>query len=208
MDGLKNLKELTDEIKGAVEKNLELENRKKEVMDDLRKVMIKNYQTVLQEELSIYYRLSKDLREKFRCSVSYTEEKKDNSEIRLFYSYSDTDVYIKYYVDNSKYYLSLRGDDDTVRFLEKSGETTLSIFSEYLDTEEHALQLLERVRKGYSDIFTQFLAFINKENEKLHDSIEDLSKRLSDSSVVENKGDGTVEIHLGGKVFRGNIVEE
>ena len=207
MDGL-NLKELTDEIKGAVEKNLELENRKKEVMDDLRKVMIKNYQTVLKEELFMYYRLSKELREKFRCSVLYAEEKKDNSEIKLFYSYTDTEVYIAYYVNNTKYYLSLRGDDDSIRFLEKAGETTLSIYSEYLDTEEHAMLFLERVRKGYSDIFMQFLALINKENEKLHDSIEDLSKRLSGSSVVEKKEDGTVEIHLGGKVFRGNIVEE
>lgn len=204
-----NLKELTDEIRGAVEKNLELENKKKEVLDNLRKVMVNNYKTVLKEELYVYYRLSRELREKFRCSVLYVEEKKDNSEIKLFYGYSDTDVYIKYSEnDVSKNYLSLRGDDDTVRFLEKSGETTLSIFSQYLDTEEHALQLLERVRKGYSDIFTQFLAFINKENEKLHNTIEDLSKRLSDSSVVENKEDGTVEIHLGGKVFRGNIVEE
>lgn len=207
MNGL-NLKELTDEIKGAVEKNLELENRKKEVMDDLRKVMIKNYQTVLQEELSMYYRLSKDLREKFRHSVQYVEEKTDNASIKLSYGCIDTEVYIAYYVNNTKYYLSLRGDEDTVRFLEKAGETTLSIYSQYLDTEEHAMQFLERVRKGYSDLFMQFLAFINKENEKLHDTIEDLSRRLSDSSVVENKGDGTVEIHLGGKVFRGNIVEE
>jgi phosphoglycolate phosphatase-like HAD superfamily hydrolase len=113
-----------------------------------------------------------------------------------------------YYENNSKYYFSLRGNDDTIGLLEKAGETTLRIFSEYLDTEEHAMQFLERVRKGYSDVFTQFLAFINRENEKLHDTIEDLSKRLLDSSVVENKEDGTVEIHLGGKVFRGNIVEK
>lgn len=199
---------LMDEIKSAVEKNVELENRKNEVMDDLRKVMIKNCQTVLQKELAMYYRLSKDLREKFRCNVLYVEEKTDNSQIKLCYGYSDTEVYVMYYENNSKYYFSLRGNDDTIGFLEKAGETTLRIFSEYLDTEEHAMQFLERVRKGYSDVFMQFLAFINKENEKLHDTIEDLSKRLSDSSVVENKEDGTVEIHLGGKVFRGNIVEE
>lgn len=199
---------LMDEIKSAVEKNVELENRKNEVMDSLRKVMINNYRTVLQEELAMYYRLSKDLKEKFRCNVLYVEEKTDNSQIKLCYGYSDTEVYVTYYKNISKYYLSLRGDEDTVIYLKKTGETDLSIFSQYLDTEEHAMTFLERVRKGYSDIFTQFLAFINGENEKLHDTIEDLSKRLSDSSVMENKEDGTVEIHLGGKVFRGNIVEE
>lgn len=199
---------LMDEIQSAVEKNLELENRKKEVMDDLRKVMINNYENVLKEELFMYYRLSKDLREKFYCNVLYVEEKKDNSSIKLSYNRCDTEVHITYNMKDSKYYFSLRGDDDTIKFLEKAGETWLSIFSEYLDTEEHAMLLLERVRKGYSDIFMQFLAFINRENEKLHDTIEDLSKRLSDSSVMENKEDGTVEIHLGGKVFRGNIVEE
>lgn len=207
MDRL-NLKGLTDEIKSAVEKNLELENRKNEVMDDLRKVMIKNYQTVLKEELAMYYRLSRDLKEKFHCNVLYVEEKTDNSQIKLCYGYSDTEVYVMYCENISQYYLSLRGNDDAIVLLKKAGETDLRIFSQYLDTEEHAMQFLERVRKGYSDVFAQFLAFINKENEKLHDTIEDLSRRLSDSSVVENKEDGTVEIHLGGKIFRGNIVEE
>ena len=202
----KELVDLTDKIKVAVEKNVDLEQKKGELLEGIRKAEIDNYKNILFEEFAIYRKLASDLKRKFKCNARYQE---DNGGIRLKFYYSDgIEVYLRRTAGPRTYYFGLQGEDCELHYMQKMDEEPLRLFSDYLDTEEHALQLLERVRKGYVSIFSQFLEYIGKENEELYNAVQDLSKKLADSSVMKEEEDGTVEIHLGGKTFRGKIAED
>jgi translation initiation factor 1 (eIF-1/SUI1) len=197
---------LTDRIKVAVQKNVDLEQKKKELLESLRKAEIDNYKNVLFEELAIYRKLASDLKRKFKCNALYQE---DNGGIRLKFYYNDgIEVYIRRVADSRTYSFGLQGEDSELHYMRNMEEDSLRLLSDYLDTEEHALQLLERVRKGYESIFTQFLDYIGKENEELYKAVQELTEKLANSSTIKEEEDGTVEIHLGGKTFRGKIAED
>lgn len=205
---VKEIAELSEKLKVAVAKNVELENRKAELVEGIKEVVYNNYKNILFDELKLYHNLCNDFRKKYRgCAAFYTEECEDK--IRLKFYYTDSvEVFLKIPGSSSYYYLWLTGNETELNYLKGMSEKEVRYISPYLDTEEHSLQLLERVRKGYASIFSQFLEFIDRENTELYKTVEDFSKRLADSSTMENKEDGTVEIHLGGKTFRGNIIEE
>lgn len=197
---------LTDKIKVAVQKNVDLEQKKKELLEGLRKAEIDNYKNILFEELAIYRKLASELKRKFKCNALYQE---DNGGIRLKFYYSDgIEVYIRRVAGPRTYWFGLQGEDSELHYMRNMEEEPLRLLSDYLDTEEHALQLLERVRKGYESIFTQFLDYIGKENEELYKAVQELTEKLADSSTIKEEEDGTVEIHLGGKTFRGKIAED
>ena len=197
---------LTDKIKVAVQKNVDLEQKKKELLEGIRKAEIDNYKNILFEELAIYRKLAYDLKMKFKCNTLYQE---DNGGIRLKFYYSDgIEVYLRRAVGSRTYWFGLQGEDSELHYMQKMEEEPLRLFSDYLDTEEHALQLLERVRKGYVSIFSQFLDYIGKENDELYNAVQELTEKLAGSSTVKEEEDGTVEIHLGGKTFRGKITED
>lgn len=197
---------LTDKIKVAVQKNVDLEQKKKELLEGIRTAEIDNYKNILFEELAIYRKLAGDLKRKFKCNALYQE---DNGGIHLKFYYSDgIEVYLRREVSPHAYWFNLQGEECELHYMRKMEEEPLRLLSDYLDTEEHALQLLERVRKGYVSIFNQFLDYIGKENEELYNAVQELTEKLADSSTVKEEEDGTVEIHLGGKTFRGKIAED
>ena len=201
--------ELSEKLKIAVAENVKLENRKEELLEDMRKVMQNNYKNILFDELKLYYDMAKTFRDKYRgCEAYYTDTCEDKLKLKFYYSEA-IEVTLKIPTDEGSCYLfGLHGEDSELNYLRHASEKSVNYYSSYFDTEEHTLQLLERVRKGYANIFMQFLDFIDKENKELIKTVEELSKHLADSSTVENKEDGTVEIHLGGKLFRGSIVEQ
>ena len=198
---MKELVEMMDKIKVAVEKNVDLEQKKKELLQNMRKVLRDNYENIMYEELKMYYQLARDLSRKFACSTMY-EDPEIN--LRLKFYRNDREVWVKC----KGYYFGFTGDSCELSYLDSADEEPLRLLSEYLDTEEHAMSLLERFRKGYSVILTQILERINKENEELYNAVQELTEKLADSSVMKEEEDGTVEIHLGGKTFRGKIAED
>ena len=203
---MKELVAMMDEIKVAVEKNVDLEQKKKELLDNMRKVIRDNYKNVMFEELAIYYQLARDLSVKFACSTMYEDPEVS---MRLKFYRNDTEVWLKCTAKSgSWYYFGFKGDSCELSYMERAEETPLKLLSEYLDTEEHALNLLKRIRKGYLVILTGILEHINKENDELYKAVQDLTERLNTSSVMTEDEDGTVEIHLNGKTFRGKVTEE
>lgn len=170
------LVDLTDKIKVAVQKNIDLEQKKKELLEGIRKAEIDNYKKILFEELAIYRELAGDLKRKFKCNALYQD---DNGVIRLKFYYSDgIEVYLRRTEDSCTYYFGLQGEECELHYMREMEEKPLRLLSDYLDTEEHALQLLERVRKGYVSIFSQFLDYIGKENEELYNAVQQLTKSL------------------------------
>ena len=195
------LVKLTDKIKVAVQKNVDLEQKKGELLDNMRKVIMNNYNNVMFEELKVYYQLARDLSDEFACSSMYEDQEVN---LRLRFSRSDKEVWLRL----GGYYFGFRGDSYELSYMKSVDEKPLRLLAEYLDTEERAMSLLERFRKGYSVIFTCILERINKENDELYSAVQELTEKLADSSTVKEEEDGTVEIHLNGKTFRGRVVEE
>lgn len=198
---MKELIELTDKIKVAVEKNVDLEQKKKELLNNMRKVIYDNYKNVMFEELNMYYQLARDLTDKFACNILYQDPENN---LKLSFSRNSKEVTLKC----KGYFFGFKGEKYELSYMESAEEEPLKLLAEYLDTEEHALSLLERFRKGYSVILTQVIECINKENEKLYNAVQELTEKLADSSVMKEEEDGTVEIHLGGKTFRGKVTED
>ena len=197
----KELAELSEKLKVAVAKNVELEN--------IKEVMYNNYKNILFDELKMYCNLCCDFKNKYKgCSALYMDSKDYGIKLKFYHS-DAMEVFLKIPTDsNLCYYLGLKGDENELKYLKECNERVVKYISPYLDTEEHSLQLLERIRKGYAEILRQFLELLDRENTELYKAVEEFSKRLENSSTVENKDDGTVEIHLGGKTFRGSIVEQ
>jgi len=52
------------------------------------------------------------------------------------------------------------------------------------------------------------IEYLRPQNENLANSIEKLTKELEQSSIVEEKQDGTVKIKIGDKVFIGTVKEK
>ena len=196
------LLKLTDKIKDAVEKNVSMEQKKEGLLAKLGNVMEDNYNKLIAEEVKIYNRLAEDLKLKYKCEALYNE-----SGLKLRYAYSDgTEAYLKSTHGAFNEYFNFR-----YSYSDQSGhqnENWIRAFSRFLDTEEHTIQMLEQIRKGYSAVFSAYLEYIDAENAELAKDIESLSESLASSSVIKEEEDGTVEIHLGNKVFRGKLTEE
>lgn len=203
----KEFVEITDKIKVAVQKNIDLEQKKKELVESLREIERKNYSTILYEELGMYQRLAMDLRTKFDCSTKFDNRDDNYNGLKLLFRMNDFDAFIQCHYNQLTTYLSLCENNGLTQF-DSFSESGVRAIADYLGSEEKTMQTLERVRKGYSEIFNQYLAQINRENEELYNAVEELTKTLADSTTMEEKEDGTVEIHLGGKTFKGKVVEE
>ncbi len=195
---------LTDKIKDALEKNVDMEQKKDELLRKLVNTMEDNYNKLIAEEVKIYDRLAGDLKLKFKCDAVY---KNDKTGLKLRYVSPDgSEAYLRRESNGFMECMNIRYE-----FSQQSGrkdENWVRAFSGLLDTEEHTLQTLEQIRKGYSDIFREYLECIDAENKGLARDIESLSARLAGSSVIREGEDGTVEIRLGNRVFRGKVTEE
>ena len=203
----KEFTDLTEKIKVAVQKNVDLEQKKKELIADLKETERKNYTMILHEELVMYQRLAMDLRAQFDCTVRFDDRDSKCNGLKLMFKMNDSNAFIQCHHDNLTTYLLLRESNGLSQF-NSFCESDVRAIADYLGSEEKTMRTLEYVRKGYAEIFNQYLTHINKENEGLYSTVEELTKLLADSTVMEEKEDGTVEIHLGGKTFRGEVVEE
>lgn len=67
---------------------------------------------------------------------------------------------------------------------------------------------MEEIYTVYANLFEKGAEKIKAENEEVSAKLASLSKYLEDSSVVEEKEDGSIEIHLNGKTYKGVVVEE
>ena len=74
--------------------------------------------------------------------------------------------------------------------------------------EEDTQKVVDLIQKKYELIFTAWSESTRTWNEELANKIADMRDALSKSHCVEHNEDGTVEIHLGDKVYRGTLIED
>lgn len=75
-------------------------------------------------------------------------------------------------------------------------------------TEEKALASLREIEGLFCAIFEKQIERLDGINQGLVDTLQELTSMLKESSCVEEKEDGMVEIHLNGKTYIGTVKEE
>lgn len=124
----------------------------------------------------------------FRLNVSY----KYGIHLRYhYYGYSSWDKYLDYG----------NNFDDVCRW--RSHYHLRNIFL----NEEESMKIVDLIQKQYADILGVWVEHTKSCNEELSKSISTMRDVLSNAHCVSHKEDGTVEIHLGDKVYRGTLIE-
>lgn len=99
-------------------------------------------------------------------------------------------------------YLDYSEADDVYRYLHQYNLRHVFI------NEEETQKIVDLIQKKYTLIFTKWSEYVRGWNETLADRIADMRDALSKAHCVEHNEDGTVEIHLGDKVYRGTLIED
>ena len=144
-----------------------------------------NYNTIISDTLSMLHTLAKDLCNKY--GVWFTDEENETEHVSMKYYGNNRSGYIVNIKNNDEYfrpyyYSSNTEFYDDIRYIYrcKNDKKKIMSFADILSTEDKANALLSEICEVY----------------------------LNNSSVVKEEKDGTIEIHLNGKTYKGTLIEE
>lgn len=204
------LEKLIGNVRATVEENISLTEERETKAGELADKCMDNYVRLIQGTFRTCHALAKELTYKFDFPFREQSE-------HVFLKYNGRDRQLAY--------ISIFGDDrgrrefrlsdfssstefnDTFSVLKNSVDSTLAL-SKILSTEEKAMALLEEMTSLYSHFFKGVIEKIHNDNSELRTTIQNLSYYLENSSVVKEEKDGSIEIHLNGKTYKGTLVEE
>ena len=211
---MEDLNKILDSVKDSVAKNVAMEEEFNDKAMELRDKCVGNYNTIIAEMLAKLHNLADDLCRKY--SVFFNTSENIQTE----------HVLIKYYGGNScGYYIAIKADKYSFRpyyytcgtecndrieniYVNEYDKVKIMKFAEILSTEDKADALLGEICELYTELFKEVLKVVNGKNEELEKQLTTLTDCLKTSSVVKEEEDGTIEIHLNGKTYKGTLVEE
>lgn len=94
-----------------------------------------------------------------------------------------------------------------VNELDACSNLGLSDYASLFASEDGVLSVVELIRTEIVPVFQAWADFYAEENAKLEEAIRKLSDQLASSHTMTKREDGTVEIVLGNKTYRGTLVE-
>lgn len=221
MDRLENI---LGTIKEVMSENNKLEEEFTKKAEELREKCLNNYNTIIKDTLENLNTIATEMCERFE--VYFTRDENETKHFVISYRGNSTDnVYTEIRTDNGNtfrpFYTSgsvlhsdsldralFRHERDGSYVYDKADKERILAYSELLSTEYKANALLEEIYTVYGNLFEKCAEKIKTENEEVSTKLESLSKYLKDSSTVEEKEDGSIEIHLNGKTYKGIVVEE
>lgn len=83
----------------------------------------------------------------------------------------------------------------------------LELFSHFFCNEEQTIKTVDSFRDGIKDLLVQYEEIIGNKSEELRLAIQNLKYGLENFTMLDEKEDGTVTIHLGNKTFVGKLEE-
>lgn len=78
----------------------------------------------------------------------------------------------------------------------------------HFSTVESTLEFVEELKKVFIHRFEVFLPLLEKKNAELKSQVDNLITLLENSSTVEEKSNGTIELTINGKKYVGKLVEQ
>lgn len=213
---MEELNKLIDSVKDSVAKNVAMEEEFNAKAEELRDRCVKNYDTIIRETFDILHELARDLCRKYHIFFNTDE------------SFKTEHVLIKYYENCEGFYVQISTDKfyfrpyyyscntewkDNLRAEVYGGNTKINKeklmeWADLLSTEDKTNALFSEICENYLQLFKKILETVNNENEDLANQLTSLTEYLQNSSVVKEEEDGTIEIHLNGKTYKGTVVEE
>lgn len=208
-----DINEIVGKVKDSVAKNVSMEETCENRAIELRDKCVDNYNRIIKEHFDMLHTLASDLCKKYGIFYNVTEGNKSEH------------LLIKYYGDNhsSGFYVEVRADKylyrpyywsnnslfkEDIRSIHTSNNKERIIaFSELFSTEDKANAFLAEVNEQYVKLFEEVVKVVDEKNGELALQLDSLKKALSTSSVVKEKEDGSIEIHLNGKTYIGKVVE-
>lgn len=209
---MKGISELMEECNKAITEHVELVAEENKLKEDLKEVILKNWQIVLSGIKEV---------DKIRNTLvlNFNWVKNECSTVRKDYEH-DLTIFVgsinDYWYDSVKIKLNSSGgkcfDVVIADDWDKKNPFKDDHIQEWgvvLGTEEKASELLSMIYSYYAKVFQSYLdTIIPEKEETLRNSISRIKSILSDSHTVEEEEDGTVKIRLGGKTYIGTLLEE
>lgn len=209
-----DITEILESVKDSVAKNVSMEETAESRAIELRDKCVDNYNRIVKEHFDMLHTLASDLCYKY--GIFYNVKGDSESE----------HLRIKYYANNrsSGFYVEVRADKhlyrpyywcnnqvikEDIRSIHASNDRARVIaFGELFSTEDKANAFLAEVNEQYAKLFEEVIKVVDEKNTELALQLDSLKEALSTSSVVKEKEDGSIEIHLNGKTYIGTVKEE
>lgn len=206
------LEKIIGNVKESIAKNVAMEEDFEQRACELRDKCVDNYNTIIKDTLSMLHTLAKDLCNKYE--VRFTDENEIEHVSVKYYgnNRSGYTINIKangeyfrpyYYTGNTEF-----GDNIHYIYRCKNDKKRIMSFADILSTEDKANALLSEICEVYTKLLSKVLEKIEGDNKTLSEQLTSLKEYLNNSSVVKEETDGTIEIHLNGKTYKGTLVEK
>lgn len=207
------LEKIIGNVKDSVAKNVAMEEDFELKACELRDKCVDNYNTIIKDTLSMLHTLAKDLCNKY--GVWFSDEKDGTEHVCVKYYGNNSGGFIVNIKTNGEYfrpyyYTSNTEFNDDIRYIYrcKNDKKRIMSFADIFSTEDKASALLSEICEVYTKLFSKVLEQIEGDNKALSEQLTSLKEYLNNSSVVKEETDGTIEIHLNGKTYKGTLVEE
>jgi len=197
-----NIDEIMNEAKSVLQENVNLRNVKDSKECELFSKIKKNYKEIFEPIHNELMDLDRQLEQRSGNRIK--------SEDARFVIESSFHYYIWFKVDcdcNRREFDFCDIENffyDSWRFCRDRIFKALSVFT----STEKTLVFVDEIREVMAERYKKQIEYLRPQNENLANSIEKLTKELEQSSIVEEKQDGTVKIKIGDKVFIGTVKEK
>lgn len=221
---MNNFEELLKNTKNLIQENERLEEERKEKRMELVTIMRNNFKSIYQTEvkqmtdiITDVASLVKSVKDKNEERISYSKDVMDGDKV---IGCIQAEVLYDYHLEKP-FYLSvaLKGSDggynseNSIEFY-LNEDNCISYYpncknykSVFL-TEDNTVKVVEEIRNICCHILEDYIAILESRNEGLGRDLEILKEQLGQSTCVQDKEDGTVEFHIGGKTYIGTVKEE
>lgn len=194
---MEELNKIIGDLKNSINEFDKLSDEKKNLQMELRARLLSNWESIIEGEYREYDSLLKELTHKFNLNYTFT--------VRHFFGEYKSTYTISGVVAEGERRIQLRNNGYIYKLPIDYANTEGFM---WLSTEDNAIKELNVMREEYLKAFTWILEQIEEKNSSLARQIQYLNETISNSSVVKEEEDGTIEIHLNGKTYKGTVVEE
>ena len=209
-----DIDELKSKVLEQAQESAQLARTKKELEKQIKDTIAKNFNEIVKPFMTEMNKLIKNISDMSDTSINFGS---GENTIRMFLGEDVPDCYflrlIKYWGGiypnfgrkSDSYYN--RWDTDLITQTDCWSNDNILKLSYWFLTEEKSQEFVEVVKDYYVELLEKYSVLVKERNEKLSQSITELTEELKRASTVEHKEDGTVEIHLGGKTYRATLKE-
>lgn len=209
-----DINELKSKVLEQAQESAQLAKNKKALEKQIKDTIAKNFNEIVKPFMTEMNKLIKSISDLSDTSASFDA---GENTVKLFLGEDSPDCY---YFRLNKYWGGIypnfgrtsdqhynRWDADLITQTDCWNNDNVLKLSYWFLTEEKSQDFVEIVKEYYVELLEKYSVLVKARNEKLSQSITELTEELKRASTVEHKEDGTVEIHLGGKTYKATLKE-